>query len=408
MMVLFVVFSFVARKTAFGRSVYAVGGNDVRGAALRASTFAGSASCSSPRRRARRVTGILLTARLGSGNAGAASGLEFDVIAAVVVGGTAARRRARHRCSARCSASSFITADRQRARPPRHQPLHPGRGARRDHRRRRPAQRGDRPPAQCDAHDLSGVAAVPVREESRDHAPPFRPRCRESSCPATRPPYCAATTCRHRDPVRCSSRSARRASAAATSATSTAATRATEASTDPPTRAWWPGTNRPAPSSPPATAISRFGVGDRVLLYHIVGCGLCDNCRSRLLRQLHRATAPPTAGSATADTPTTSGRGTHLHTPTRRAVLRRRRADRLRIRHRVRGTAPHGSSRRPRPAGRRSRSGRPRRGDDRPRHGRGQGHRRRTRRRPPRLGRPLGVFDARCPPTPLRCRPSSS
>lgn len=35
------------------------------------------------------VTGILLAARLGSGNAGAANGLEFDVIAAVVVGGTA-------------------------------------------------------------------------------------------------------------------------------------------------------------------------------------------------------------------------------------------------------------------------------------------------------------------------------
>jgi threonine dehydrogenase-like Zn-dependent dehydrogenase len=25
--------------------------------------------------------------------------------------------------------------------------------------------------------------------------------------------------------------------------------------------------------------VTRFGVGDRVLLYHIVGCGLCDNCR---------------------------------------------------------------------------------------------------------------------------------
>ena len=34
------------------------------------------------------VTGILLVSRLGSGNATAASGLEFDVIAAVVVGGT--------------------------------------------------------------------------------------------------------------------------------------------------------------------------------------------------------------------------------------------------------------------------------------------------------------------------------
>ena len=25
---------------------------------------------------------------------------------------------------------------------------------------------------------------------------------------------------------------------------------------------------------------SRFGIGDRVLLYHIVGCGQCSNCRS--------------------------------------------------------------------------------------------------------------------------------
>ncbi|MGJ9422199.1 zinc-dependent alcohol dehydrogenase family protein [Aeromicrobium sp. CF3.5] len=25
--------------------------------------------------------------------------------------------------------------------------------------------------------------------------------------------------------------------------------------------------------------VHRFGVGDRVILYHIVGCGLCDNCR---------------------------------------------------------------------------------------------------------------------------------
>src|SRR5437763_14786419 len=35
------------------------------------------------------ITGVLLAARLGSGNGGAASGLEFDVIAAVVIGGTA-------------------------------------------------------------------------------------------------------------------------------------------------------------------------------------------------------------------------------------------------------------------------------------------------------------------------------
>ena len=34
------------------------------------------------------ITGVLVAARLGSGNGGAASGLEFDVIAAVVIGGT--------------------------------------------------------------------------------------------------------------------------------------------------------------------------------------------------------------------------------------------------------------------------------------------------------------------------------
>jgi simple sugar transport system permease protein len=35
------------------------------------------------------ISGVFLAARLGSGNAGAANGTEFDVIAAVVIGGTA-------------------------------------------------------------------------------------------------------------------------------------------------------------------------------------------------------------------------------------------------------------------------------------------------------------------------------
>lgn len=88
MLVLFGAFAFASRNTAFGRSVFAIGGNPVAAhlAGIKvkrvrvllfmiAGVLAG-------------VTGILLTARLGSGNAGAASGLEFDVIAAVVVGGT--------------------------------------------------------------------------------------------------------------------------------------------------------------------------------------------------------------------------------------------------------------------------------------------------------------------------------
>ncbi|WP_249541958.1 ATP-binding cassette domain-containing protein [Escherichia coli] len=81
MMVLFALFVFISRKTAFGRSVFAVGGNataaqlcgiNVRRVRILIFTLSGLLAA---------VTGILLAARLGSGNAGAANGLEFDVIA---------------------------------------------------------------------------------------------------------------------------------------------------------------------------------------------------------------------------------------------------------------------------------------------------------------------------------------
>ncbi|EKE6993607.1 ABC transporter permease [Escherichia coli] len=88
-LIMIVLFVFISRKTAFGRSVFAVGGNataaqlcgiNVRRVRILIFTLSGLLAA---------VTGILLAARLGSGNAGAANGLEFDVIAAVVVGGTA-------------------------------------------------------------------------------------------------------------------------------------------------------------------------------------------------------------------------------------------------------------------------------------------------------------------------------
>ncbi|WP_024877523.1 ABC transporter permease [Saccharomonospora piscinae] len=89
MVVLFFVFAYVARYTAYGRSVYAVGGNapaarmaGIDLARVRVLLFATTGLLSA-------ITGVLLAARLGSGNGGAASGLEFDVIAAVVIGGTA-------------------------------------------------------------------------------------------------------------------------------------------------------------------------------------------------------------------------------------------------------------------------------------------------------------------------------
>lgn len=88
MLVLFVVFGVIARWTAYGRSVYAIGGNAnaarLSGIGLkriRVTLFATTGFLAA-------LTGVLLAARLGSGNGGAASGLEFDVIAAVVIGGT--------------------------------------------------------------------------------------------------------------------------------------------------------------------------------------------------------------------------------------------------------------------------------------------------------------------------------
>ncbi len=88
MMVLFALFVFISRKTAFGRSVLLLAVMPLqRGCAVL--TFVGTHSYFTLSGLLAAVTGILLAARLGSGNAGAANGLEFDVIAAVVVGGTA-------------------------------------------------------------------------------------------------------------------------------------------------------------------------------------------------------------------------------------------------------------------------------------------------------------------------------
>jgi ribose/xylose/arabinose/galactoside ABC-type transport system permease subunit len=89
MLVLFVVFWWIAERTVYGRSVFAIGGNAdaarLSGISLkrvRVILFATTGFLAA-------LTGILLAARLGSGNGGAAAGLEFDVIAAVVIGGTA-------------------------------------------------------------------------------------------------------------------------------------------------------------------------------------------------------------------------------------------------------------------------------------------------------------------------------
>jgi sugar transport system permease protein len=88
LIVLFFVFSFIANRTVLGRSIYAVGGNaeaarlsGIPIARVRVAVFCITGVLAA-------LTGILMASRLGSGDSGAATGLEFDVIAAVVVGGT--------------------------------------------------------------------------------------------------------------------------------------------------------------------------------------------------------------------------------------------------------------------------------------------------------------------------------
>ena len=88
MIVLFLIFAFVAQRTAYGRSVYAVGGNaraalltGINVSRIRVILFATSGAMAA-------LLGIVFAGRLASGNSGAAQGLEFSVIAAVVVGGT--------------------------------------------------------------------------------------------------------------------------------------------------------------------------------------------------------------------------------------------------------------------------------------------------------------------------------
>lgn len=85
----FVVIAVIARKTVFGRSVYAVGGNarsaelsgiNVKRVRVAVMAISGLAAA---------ITGLLQSAQLSSGNSTIANGLEFDAIAATIIGGAA-------------------------------------------------------------------------------------------------------------------------------------------------------------------------------------------------------------------------------------------------------------------------------------------------------------------------------
>ena len=78
----------VMSKTTYGRSLYAVGGNQesaklagirIKGTSIAAYAVTGALAA---------FTGVMMAARLGSGQAGSGEGLEMTVIAACVIGGT--------------------------------------------------------------------------------------------------------------------------------------------------------------------------------------------------------------------------------------------------------------------------------------------------------------------------------
>ncbi len=84
-----VIIGVVARRTVFGRSIYAVGGNSkaatlsgisVRRIKILVMAISGLAAA---------ATGLLQSANISSGSSIIAQGLEFDAIAAAIVGGTA-------------------------------------------------------------------------------------------------------------------------------------------------------------------------------------------------------------------------------------------------------------------------------------------------------------------------------
>jgi D-xylose transport system permease protein len=88
LMCLALIFHFIAKKTVYGRSVYAIGGNieaaRLSGIKTRTITmviFILSGLLSA-------LAGIILTARLNAATAAAGDGMELDAIAACVIGGT--------------------------------------------------------------------------------------------------------------------------------------------------------------------------------------------------------------------------------------------------------------------------------------------------------------------------------
>jgi ribose transport system permease protein len=89
MIILFMVFGFILARTVFGRSVYMIGGNHVaaRLAGLNPQKISTILYMISAMVAA--FAGVLMTAKMHSGQPGGGSGAEFDAITAAILGGVA-------------------------------------------------------------------------------------------------------------------------------------------------------------------------------------------------------------------------------------------------------------------------------------------------------------------------------
>jgi simple sugar transport system permease protein len=89
MFAIFLVFYFLSTRTVYGRSVYSVGGNEEAAklsgipiTRIRIITWALTGFLAA-------LSGIILSSRISAGSSKIAMGMEFEVIAAVIIGGTA-------------------------------------------------------------------------------------------------------------------------------------------------------------------------------------------------------------------------------------------------------------------------------------------------------------------------------
>lgn len=87
LVVIFVIGGLVLSRTAFGRWIYAIGGNNeasylsgIKTDRVRISTYVISGACAS-------LAGVVVLGRLGSAQANIGTGIELDVIAAALIGG---------------------------------------------------------------------------------------------------------------------------------------------------------------------------------------------------------------------------------------------------------------------------------------------------------------------------------